>query len=154
MSRPKGSKNKSTLMKEQGTVKTPVKKVIKNNTMKEHVKQLNTKRRKASIPKYVLKLTDWLYITCDRHCWMIKEVIDKINPTTGEKYPDKPILFAGDFNGILKVAVNYMIRVPVELEELSKKIDEVYSLIDSRVPANTKPKNMFEVYQTMGEEEE
>ena len=152
MSRPKGSKNKTTLMKEQGNVKTPVKKVVKNNSTKEHIKALNTKKGKTTMPKHVLKLNDWLYITCDSHCWKIVEVNNKKNPTTGEKYPDKSLLYATNLQDILKVAVSYMIRVPDEYQNIIKRINDCYDLIDARVPVNTKPKDLFEEYQCEEEE--
>lgn len=164
MPRPKGSKNKKTLEREkliaEGKIKEvpkkqkKIKKIVNNTSLDEHIKQLSTKKEKTVLPKYALKLTDWLYITCDRHCWMIKEVNNKINPTTGEKYPDKSFLYAGNLNQILHVAVNHMIRIPVGIEELSNKIDEIHSLIDSRVPADTRPKDFLEIIETSDEEED
>lgn len=153
MGRPKGSKNKSTIMKEQGVVQSPVKKLIRNNSIKEHMKELNTKRGRPQMPKHVLKLNDWLYITCDAHCWKVVEVNNKCNPTTGEKYPDKSLLYASTLQDILKVAFNYMIRVQGDYNTILDNIDKAYKLIDSRIPEKTKPKDLFEVYQTVDDEE-
>lgn len=145
MSRPKGSKNKKTI--EQEKLKAKAKKMKKLNDDHNYavIKQLATKEGTPVLPDYVLKLTDWLYITCDRYNWMICEVNDKINPNTGEKYPDRAFLFAGNLNQILHIAANYMIQIPENLQKLSKKIDKVHELIDSRVPANTSPKDFLEI---------
>lgn len=145
MPRPKGSRNKKTLEKETLVIQKKQQKRLDDDHNYEHIKQLREKEGTPVLPKYVLKLTDWLYITCDKYNWMICEVNDKINPNTGEKYPDRPFLFAGNLNQILHIATNYMIRVPVDLWKLTQKIQEIHDLIDDRVPTNTNPKDFLEI---------
>lgn len=151
MGRPKGSKNKTTLMKENGNI-NPVKKVIRKNTTEDAIKAVAKKKGRPILPKHVLRLTDYLYITCDAHCWKIVAVNDKVNPATGEKYPDKPMLYASTLQDMLKVATNFMIKVPSDYQEIISNIEKVYQLIDERVPARTRPKDLFEVYQRSVEE--
>lgn len=144
MGRPKGSKNKSTIMRENGNT-TKLKKVITNNSTKEEIKKLNVKRGKPKMPKHVLRLTDWLYITCDSRCWRVVKVNDKVNPNTGEKYPDKSLFYCTSLQGIIEIATRYMIRVPADIVELNEKMQEVYTLINTRIPKGIKPKDLFEL---------
>lgn len=133
MGRPKGSKNKKTL-NQSG----------QQSTIKEHIQHLRVKCGRPTIPKHVLRLTNWLYITCDSHCWKIVEVVDTINPKTGEKYPDKSLFYAGELHEILKIAIKYLTRVPGDVQELSDKINEIYNLIDSHIPKKINPRDLFE----------
>ena len=145
--RKKGQKTASTIMKENGNI-TPIKNVKpKDTTTKDRIKKLATKKGKPVMPKHVLKLTDWLYISCDAHCWRVVEVNDKCNPTTGEKYPDKPLLYSSSLDGIIKLSCHYLAKVPADVIELGKKLDNIYKLIDSRIPKNIKPKDLFEDMQ-------
>ena len=145
MGRPKGSKNKPKTVVRESVIKP--KKIVSNST-KDRIQEIAKKEGNPPMPNYVLKLTDYLYITCDKYCWMVKEVVDKVNPATGEKYPDKPFLYAGRLCDILRVVADYMIRIPADVEMLSKKMDEIYSLIDTRVPAKSSPRALFkEIYQ-------
>lgn len=122
----------------------------KESALKEYIRSLETKVGKTTMPKNVLKLNNWLYITCDSYCWIIKEVNTQVNPKTGEKYPDKCLLYSPDLCGIIRVAVRYMSRVPGDILALSKKLEEIYKLIEARIPANVKPRDLFEV--TINEE--
>lgn len=119
----------------------------KEPTLKEHIRSLETKVGKTKMPSNVLKLNNWLYITCDAYCWIIKEVNTQVNPKTGEKYPDKCLLYSPDLDGIIRAAVRYMSRVPSDILTLSKKLDEIYKLIDERIPENVKPNDLFEVME-------
>lgn len=116
----------------------------KEPTLKEHIRSLETKVGKTEMPKGVLRLNNWLYITCDRYCWIIKEVNTQINPATGKKYADKCLLYAVDLNSIIKCAVKYLSRVPGDILALDKKLNEIKDLIDKRIPGNIKPTDLFD----------
>ena len=62
--------------------------IDKPDKVTKALQETKTKVGKPKMPKHVLKINDWLYITCDKCGWMIMQVSDKINQKTGEKYPD------------------------------------------------------------------
>lgn len=104
------------------------------------VKETTGKAGKPKMPKHVLKINNWLYVTCDKYGWMIMQVSDKINQKTGEKYPDKAIAYASTLDWMLKIMVQRMIRIPSDFIELGNKLQEIYDLIDARIPADTRPR--------------
>lgn len=108
------------------------------------LKETATKVGKPKMPKHVLKINNWLYVTCDKYGWMIMQVSDKINQKTGEKYPDKAIAYASTLDWMLKIMVQRMIRIPSDFIELGSKLQEIYDLIDARIPADTRPRDVFE----------
>ena len=108
------------------------------------LKETATKVGKPKMPKHVLKINDWLYVTCDKYGWMIMQVSDKINQKTGEKYPDKAIAYASTLDWMLKIMVQRMIRIPSDFIELGNKLQEIYDLIDARIRADTRPRDVFE----------
>ena len=145
--RKKGQKTASTIMKENGNI-TPIKKIKpKDNSTKERIKKLATKRGRPLMPKHVLRLSDWLYITCDTHCWKIVEI-------TGEKSPNKALLYSSSLEGILKLACHYMAKVPADVLELGKKLDDIYKLIDKRIPKGIEPEDLFEELRVSDEDTE
>ena len=107
------------------------------------LQETKTKVGKPKMPKHVLKINDWLYVTCDKYGWMIMQVSDKINQKTGEKYPDKAIAYASTLDWMLKIMVQRMIRIPSDFIELGNKLQEIYDLIDARIPADTRPRDVF-----------
>ena len=108
------------------------------------VKETTGKAGKPKMPKHVLKINNWLYVTCDKYGWMIMQVSDKINQKTGEKYPDKAIAYASTLDWMLKIMVQRMIRIPSDFIELGNKLQEIYDLIDARIPADTRPRDVFQ----------
>ena len=108
------------------------------------VKETTGKAGKPKMPKHVLKINNWLYVTCDKYGWMIMQVSDKINQKTGEKYPDKAIAYASTLDWMLKIMIQRMIRIPSDFIELGNKLQEIYDLIDVRIPADTRPRDVFE----------
>ena len=146
MSRPKGSKNKTTLMKEGNNIKNPSKKVI-SSSISQHVKQLEIKRGKPRQEvQHVLKINEWLYITCDKHTFILKEVNNEYDKE-GKKYPDKSLLYAPYLDQMIEVTIHYLTRIPADFGELKKRLDDIKSLISSRIPKNIKPKDLFEEYK-------
>ena len=85
------------------------------------LKETATKVGKPKMPKHVLKINNWLYVTCDKYGWMIMQVSDRINQKTGEKYPDKAIAYASTLDWMLKIMVQRMIRIPSDFSELGNK---------------------------------
>lgn len=120
MARPKGSKNKAK----------------PSNVVRERIKELEAKEGTLPMPKHVLKLTDWLYIKADAHCWAVCEVTDK-------KQPDRPLLYYTTLQEALLGAVNYGIKPQIDYNKLLKKLDDIYSLISVRIPADVKPQDLF-----------
>ena len=108
------------------------------------VKETTGKAGKPKMPKHVLKINNWLYVTCDKYGWMIMQVSDKINQKTGEKYPDKAIAYASTLDWMLKILVQRMIRIPSDFIELGNKLQAIYDLIDARIPADTRPRDVFQ----------
>ena len=105
-----------------------------------------TKAKKRGKPKkrvkHVLTLTDNLYITCNSHCYMLCEVRDGVDKN-GKPISDSAFLYASNLQDILQIAVKHMIQVPMDVQEVSAKLDSIYELIKERVPLNTKPKDLF-----------
>ena len=115
---------------------------IKESPVKAHIEELTKKRGRPNAPSHVLRLTDWLYIKADAHCWAVMEIVENNRPN-GEKYPDKAILFYTTLQDAIRGAVNYGIRVPLEYIKLMEKLDDIYSLIEARIPPNVRPKDLF-----------
>ena len=85
------------------------------------LKETATKVGKPKMPKHVLKINNWLYVTCD-----------------------KAIAYASTLDWMLKIMVQRMIRIPSDFIELGNKLQEIYDLIDARIPADTRPRDVFE----------
>ena len=92
--------------------------------------------------KHVLTLTDNLYISCNSHCYMLCEVRDGVDKN-GKPISDSAFLYASNLQDILQIAVKHMIQVPMDVQEVSAKLDSIYELIKERIPLNTKPKDLF-----------
>ena len=117
------------------------------------LQETKTKIGKPKMPKHVLKINDWLYITCDKCGWMIMQVSDKINQKTGEKYPDKALAYASTLDWIIHILAMRMTRdTPRDFIELNNKLDDIYELIKDRIPPNIRPKNLFKEYDTDNEQ--
>ena len=117
------------------------------------LQETKTKVGKPKMPKHVLKINDWLYITCDKCGWMIMQVSDKINQKTGEKYPDKALAYASTLDWIIHILAMRMTRdTPRDFIELNNKLDDIYELIKDRIPPNIRPKNLFKEYDTDNEQ--
>lgn len=110
------------------------------------IKAAEKRKDKVKQPLHVLKLTDHLYITCDKYQFILKEV-NNLTDKKGNKIPDPSLLFSPYLDGILKLVAKYMSRVPTDVRELGEKLDNIYGLIDARVPADIKPKDLFVEYE-------
>lgn len=108
------------------------KKKVVDSTTDSYIKELakNPKRRGKNNPKGSIALTPDLFIATDGLQWILREVNEK------QPLGYKNLLYASSFQNILKVAVNRMIAVPMEVQELSKKLDDIYELIKLRVPVD------------------
>ena len=142
MGRPKGSKNKNTLIIEDRTKITP-KKIENALKRKDKVKQ----------PEHVLKLNDHLYITCDKYQFILKEV-NNLTDKKGNPYPDISLLYSPYLDGILKVTAKYMSRIPADVRELGEKLDNIYDLIDARIPTDVRPRDLFVEFERNDTNEE
>ena len=125
-----------------------IKKIIDSrNATKERIQKTFTKAGKPVMPKHVLKINDWLYITCDKCSFKLVEVNNTINAKTGKKNSDIPFLYAPHLDQILEVLVHYMSRdMPRDIVELDKQLQDIKELIMARIPADIKPKDLFEEY--------
>ena len=127
--------------------------IDKPDNVSKALQETNTKVGKPKMPKHVLKINDWLYITCDKCGWMIMQVSDKINQKTGEKYPDKALAYASTLDWIIHILAMRMTRdTPRDFIELNNKLDDIYELIKDRIPPNIRPKNLFKEYDTDNEQ--
>lgn len=132
MGRPKGSKNKNSLIIEDRTKITPAR-----------IEKAEKRKGKAIQPKHVLKLTEHLYITCDKYQFILKEV-NTLKDKKGNKLPDVNLLYSPYLDGIIKLSAKYMSRVPMDVLELKEKLENIYGLIDARIPVDVNPKDLFE----------
>ena len=103
-------------------------------------------RGKKPNPKYALRLTEDIYITHDSRSWVVVKKNFTVNKTTGEYYPDKPFLWYSTLEQAIKGAVQYKLKVPDELKEISERIEDIYKLIDKRIPKGIKPRDLFSDY--------
>lgn len=127
--------------------------IDKPDNVSKALQETKTKVGKPKMPKHVLKINDWLYITCDKCGWMIMQVSDKINKKTGEKYPDKALAYASTLDWIIHILAMRMTRdTPRDFIELNNKLDDIYELIKDRIPPNIRPKNLFKEYDTDNEQ--
>lgn len=127
--------------------------IDKPDNISKALQETKTKVGKPKMPKHVLKINDWLYITCDKCGWMIMQVSDKINQKTGEKYPDKALAYASTLDWIIHILAMRMTRdTPRDFIELNNKLDDIYELIKDRIPPNIRPKNLFKEYDTDNEQ--
>lgn len=101
------------------------------------------RRGKKPNPKYVLSITDDLYISYDSRSWTVVQKNYTKNKITGEYYPDKPFLWYTTLDQALKGLVQYKIRVPSEAKEIIDRVEDIYKLIDNRIPKGIKPKDLF-----------
>lgn len=133
--------------KKEGTLpKEPkrIKKVVQHkDKAKEIIDKSFTKAGRPKMPKHVMKVNDWIYITCDAHCFKIMEVNDKVNKD-GDKLPDKPLLYAPHLDQIIEVLMHHMTRdVPRDLIEMHEQLDHIREIIMDRIPLHIKPKDLF-----------
>ena len=90
---------------------------------------------KAPVRKNVLKITPWLYIVPDPHCWVVKEI--------KKDGRDVPILYFSSLAEAIKGCMRRTIKVPMEIEHLNNHIEKLYSLIDARIPPDIHPRDLF-----------
>lgn len=119
------------------------KKKVVDSTTDSYIKDLakNPKRKGKNNPKGSIALTPDLFIATDGMQWILREVYEK--STSGYNN----LLYSGSLKGILKMAVDHMVAVPMEVQELAKKLDDIYELIKLRVP------NDFDAYSMFHKEE-
>lgn len=108
------------------------KKKVVSSTTDDYIKELakNPKRKGKNNPKGSIALTPDLFIATDGLQWILREVNEK------QPLGYKNLLYASSFQNILKVAVHRMIAVPMEVQELSKKLDDIYEIIKVRIPVD------------------
>lgn len=122
--------------------KIKVKKVVTSPT-EDHIRDLakNPRRKNNIVYKGAIQLTPDLFIATDGMQWILREVYEK--SATGYNN----LLYSGSLKGILKMAVDHMVAVPMEVQELAKKLGDIYELIKLRVP------NDFDAYEMFHKEE-
>lgn len=107
--------------------------------VKANKRKGNPKGHKAI--KHVLWLTNNIYITTDRACYHVCVVNDK----AGKK--DIHTVYATNLQDALKLAIKYGIKIPMDVQELSDKLDHLYEVIMDRIPLGVRPKDLFEEYK-------
>lgn len=120
------------------------KKKVISSTTDDYIKELakNPKRKGKNNPKGSIALTPDLFIATDGLQWILREVNEK------QPLGYKNLLYASSFQNILKVATHRMIAIPMDVQELSKKLDDIYNLIKLRIP------NDFNAYEHFKVDEE
>lgn len=93
------------------------------------------------VPKHVLWLTKTVYITTDKTCYHVCVVNEKADKK------DIHTVYATNLQDALKLAVKYGIKVPMDVQELSDKLDSIYELIVERIPLGVRPKDLFKDYE-------
>ena len=141
---PRGRKSKSASMPKMKEIKD--KRKAQKIVYESNGNSTGARKGKKPMPKYALKLTDDLYITHDSRSWVIVQKNYSKNKITGEYYPDKPFLWYWTLEAALKGAVQYKLKVPNELKEIADRIEDIYKLIDARIPKGIKPKDLFSDY--------
>lgn len=121
-----------------------VKSVVNNSTLDKDIKEASTVkgRPKGETYNHVLWLTDGLYITCDSRQFIVRKVNNKTDKK-GNKLPDLSLMYAQTLQQILKIAANKAIHVPSNVMELAKLQAHICSIIEARIPADIKPKDLF-----------
>lgn len=152
MPRKKGQKQTKTIMKEKGNVANPVKKIKKATGSKEKVKAVLEKERKnptkskIPLPLHVIPLEHPFFIRAYNAGFalcMVKKPVDG-KPTY------ESLCYASRLEQMFSIVVNYMIKVPLDVQELSKKLDHIYDMIKARVE-NKKASELFEEFKTAEE---
>ena len=108
------------------------KKKVVSSTTDDYIKELakNPKRKGKNNPKGSIALTPDLFIATDGLQWILREVNEK------QPLGYKNLLYASSFQNILKVATHRMIAIPMDVQELSNKLDDIYRLIKTRIPVD------------------
>lgn len=130
------------------------KKVVSVSTLDKTLKETEKVKGRpvGKTYKHVLWINDALYITCDSRQFIVKKVVNK-KDKDGNKLTDISIMYAQNLNQIIKVVVNHLSRVPDNFDVLLKQLEHIYGLIDARIPANIKPKDLFvDIIKESGEE--
>ena len=56
-------------------------------------------------------------------------------------------VYATNLQDALKLAIKYGIKIPMDVQELSDKLDHLYEVIMDRIPLGVRPKDLFEEYK-------
>ena len=142
----KGSKTDKTKMKEKGNIANPVKAIKKHTGSKERVKAIlkeeraspSKRKHKVSVKCLPLEYPLFVYVYGNGAGFALAEIKGKDNYS--------PLCYSSTFRGILEIATNYMIKIPLEVKELSEKLDHIYNMLEARV-ADKKPKDIFKEYE-------
>ena len=144
MGRPKGSKNPLTKMIENGNIDHPVKKVKNTGSSKNRVATILSKdppKKKFKLPEHILPLEYPFFIKAYSHGWVLCEAQ---KPIDGHCMWNS-LCYTSGLQNMLRLVLKYSIRVPMDVQKLSDKIDHVYNMIEARV-ADVNPKDLFTEY--------
>lgn len=141
-------KNDKTIMKENGNVANPVKKIKRSSGSKERVeavleKEHNTPSKKRhKLPEHVIPLEYPFFIRAYSAGFALCEAK---KPVDG-KPTYTSLCYASRLEQMFSIVVNYMIKVPLDVQELSEKLDHIYEMIKARVE-NKKASELFVEYK-------
>lgn len=100
-------------------------------------------KKAIRLPDNVLPIQKPFYITCNQHCFMLKEAKNLIDKN-GNKIPDPTLYYAGDLCGIIRVAFKHEISVPMDIQALGEKLQEIYDRLDEKFPKEITAKEVVE----------
>lgn len=148
MPRPKGETSLNKMIK-RGNIAYPVKEIKQTKSTSEKIADILAKeppKKRHKLPEHILPLEYPLFIKAYTHGWVLCEAIKPIN--------DKPmwnsLAYTTGLQNMLKLVVKYGIRVPMDIQKLSDKIDSIYTMIEARID-NVDPKDLFIEYKTTEE---
>lgn len=135
---------KTTKEKEKKTTaKKPAKRIKKIKDISTVKEELHEKKRiRKPSPVYALDITETLYLSHDTYSWKIMKKNTAKNKQ-GEYFPDKALLYYATLDQAIKGIVQYQLLVPDELKEIKQRLQDIYNLIDKRIPPNIKPRSLF-----------
>ena len=148
MPRKKGQKQTKTIMKEKGNVANPVKKIKKSTGSKERVAEVLKKERESPskkhhrLPEHIIPLEYPFFVRAYSAGFALCEAKKSVD--------GKPtyisLCYASRLEQMFSIVVNYMIKVPLNVQELSEKLDHIYEMIKARIE-NKKPSEIFKEYK-------
>lgn len=129
------------------TINVKVKSVKKHAGSKEHVASVlerehenpTSDKKKIKMPEKVIPLEYPFFIRTYSGGFALCEVNKNAAGYNS-------LAYASRLEQMFSIAVNYQIRIPMEVQELSDKLDHLYSMLKARVE-NVGVKDLFEEYR-------
>ena len=154
MPRKKGQKQTKTLMKEKGNVANPVKKIKSTTGSKERVANILEKERESPskrkhpypIKCIPLEYPTFIFVYGNGAGYALCEA----KKSSNGKPSYTPLAYTSKLAHMFELVVDYSIKMPLEVKEISEKLDHVYNMIEARI-ADKSPKEIFKEYENLNE---